>query len=363
MQKQSQFKQFKGNILIIDDSLTNLRTLSRILTEHGYAVRNAPSGSMGLDITQRYPPDLILLDIDMEGINGYEVCRQLKNDPQTQDIPVIFVSVLAAMENKVKGLVEGGVDYITKPYRVEEILARIQVHMTLRQLQKKLEVKNTLLRQEVAVRKQTETALKEAHDELKAQYRQAQKMETVGIMTGGIAHDFNNLLTVINGYAEMMQSHLPPDAPLRDMAEKISTSGQRAADLTRQLLSYSRKQDGQPQIIGLNEVVRNLENMLRRIIGEDIMIITDLTPGKCTAKIDPVEMEQVIVNLVINARDAMPTGGRLTITTSRVALAEGDDSAALNVSPGQYAALTVSDTGCGISETDKGHIFEPFFTT
>lgn len=199
--------------------------------------------------------------------------------------------------------------------------------------------------------------------ELEEQYRQSQKMEVLGQLTAGIAHDFNNVLTAVNGYAELMQTQLSSDHPAHDMVLKLLRAGQRGADLVRQLLVFSRKQVNQPQVLDVNALITEIEAMLRRIIGEHIQLSTRLAQDLWLIKADPAQIEQVIVNLVVNARDAMPHGGRLSIETANVVLDEHYVSTHLEARPGDYVALIVSDTGVGMSSEVKLHLFEPFFTT
>lgn len=199
--------------------------------------------------------------------------------------------------------------------------------------------------------------------QLEEQLRQSQKMEAVGRLAGGVAHDFNNLLTVINGYSELMLSTLGDHGELRSMLEEVHKAGERAAGLTRQLLAFSRQQILQPKLLDLNEVVTELVKMLQRVIGEDVELV--LKPGASVSKIeaDPGQIEQVLVNLAVNARDAMPTGGRLTIETRSETLQAGIARDGAEICAGAYVLLNVSDTGCGMSADVLAHIFEPFFTT
>ncbi len=198
---------------------------------------------------------------------------------------------------------------------------------------------------------------------LEEQLLQAQKMETIGRLAGGIAHDFNNLLTAIIGYSSILLRHCSQDHPLRAEIEEIEKAGQRAAALTSQLLSFSRKQVLQPRVVDLNSVVTNLERMLRRLIGEDVELVTVLKPELGRVRVDPGQIEQVIMNLAVNARDAMPAGGKLTIETDNVELDEHYAREHVSVRPGPYVMLAVSDTGCGMDKETQAHIFEPFFTT
>jgi PAS domain S-box-containing protein len=198
---------------------------------------------------------------------------------------------------------------------------------------------------------------------LERQLSQAQKMEAVGQLAGGIAHDFNNLLAVITGYGELLQAQFKPgDEGLDDLGQLLAAS-QRAAQLTKQLLAFSRRQIFQPKLIELNDVVANVEKMLKRVIGEDIDLKTVLAPGAGSVRADAGQIEQVIVNLTVNARDAMPNGGKLTIETTSVTLDEECIDANTRIRPGQYVVLAVSDTGTGIDTETQRHIFEPFFTT
>jgi two-component system, cell cycle sensor histidine kinase and response regulator CckA len=196
---------------------------------------------------------------------------------------------------------------------------------------------------------------------LEEQFRQAQKMEAVGRLAGGVAHDFNNLLTIINGYTqELLDNPRGPDAAA--MLQQIATAGERAAALTHQLLAYSRRQMLKPEVIDLNALVTDAGSMLRRIIGEDIDLVTRLDPRVPRVKADRGQLNQVLLNLCVNARDAMPTGGALTIET-RAATLDATSAATLNMAEGAYARVTVSDTGCGMDAEVLSHIFEPFFTT
>jgi PAS domain S-box-containing protein len=198
---------------------------------------------------------------------------------------------------------------------------------------------------------------------LQEQLRQSQKMESIGLLAGGIAHDFNNLLTVIKGYGQLSLLKLKGDNPLKRNLEEIQKGADRAANLTRQLLAFGRRQVMEMKVLNLNTLLLELKEMLRRVIGEDIELITRLSEDLGRVKTDPGQFEQVILNLAVNARDAMPAGGKLTIETANVEMDEAYARSHIGVKPGPYAMLAISDTGSGMTPEVKGRVFEPFFTT
>ena len=236
---------------------------------------------------------------------------------------------------------------------------------------------NRNLAREIEDRKDAEAEVRKVNEELEDrvaqrtaerrkledQLIQAQKMEAVGRLAGGVAHDFNNLLTVILGFGEMLREHVEGNVVALEAVGEVFEAAERAAALTQQLLAFSRRQVSTPRVTSLNEVVRHIDKMLRRIIGEDIELRTNLSRDLSTARIDPVHIEQVILNLAVNSRDAMPHGGKLSIETANVewngATAQGDK----RVEAGSYVMLAVSDTGNGMDNETMSRIFEPFFTT
>jgi two-component system cell cycle sensor histidine kinase/response regulator CckA len=198
---------------------------------------------------------------------------------------------------------------------------------------------------------------------LEEQLRQAQRIEAVGRLAGGVAHDFNNLLTAILGYSDIVLEQLPSGDRLRHYVGEIKKAGERAASLTRQLLAFSRQQVLAPLVLDLNAVVADMEKMLRRLIGEDIELVTVLGHDLARVKADPSQLEQVIMNLAVNARDAMPEGGRLSLATANFLVDEAYAQRHVGLKPGPYVTLTVTDTGCGMDAETLSRIFEPFFTT
>ena len=601
---------YKGRILVVDDTPSSLKMLMVLLGERGYIVHPAKEGGLALRFVQAVLPDLILLDIRMPDMDGYEVCARLKADPRTRDVPVIFLSSVYQVFDKVKAFRCGAVDYVTKPFEIDEVLVRIETHISLRRLRWNLEAAvqsrtaemlrtNQRLQEEMAEREhaeeeqrkserrfevafrasrvpmgivtadegryllvndaylhmagyaahevlgRTETELglwcqdpsalppdaasaacgeertyrartgelrsalffseiidldsretvlftcfditarnlakeqlrqsseeiRKLYDEapcgyhtttqsgvfvrmnatelrwlgyardevigklniadvlapsrlsisqeklsllagqpelhglelemirkdrstmpvllnlvastdgrgealisadlfditarkgLEEQFRQAQKMEAVGRLAGGVAHDFNNLLTVIGGYGEMLAKSLSDSGPLRRQAEEIVWAADRAGGLTRQLLAFSRKQVIQPKTVDLNVVVGDIGRMAQRLLGEDIEIRLLKDPALGQVMADPDQINQVLLNLLVNARDAMPDGGTLTVETANVEIDESFVAHHPEVAPGRYVLLAVADTGVGMDQPTQRLIFEPFFTT
>ncbi len=212
---------------------------------------------------------------------------------------------------------------------------------------------------DITEKRQGEDALRECRNQM----LQSQKMEAFGKLAGGVAHDFNNLLTVIMGYNELISQSLDSTSPLFPHVEQVKNAGERATRLIRQLLAFSRQQMVEPRVVNLNSIIENLTRMLSRIIGENIELRSNLEPELGDVRIDPGQAEQVILNLAVNSRDAMPEGGKLIIETHNVVLDEKYVSSHLEVSPGEYVVMAVSDTGCGMDEETRTRAFEPFFTT
>jgi len=213
--------------------------------------------------------------------------------------------------------------------------------------------------EDITERRRAEEALKKSEEQL----RQWQRVEAIGRLAGGVAHDFNNLLMTIKGCSELLLRELDVKNPRREEVEEIRKAAERATALTRQLLAFGRRQVLQPQVLDLNEVVANMDRMLQRLIGEDIQLLTVLDPELWPLKVDPGQIEQVIMNLAVNARDAMPGGGKLTIETANVVLDEDYARRHVSVKPGPCVMLAVTDNGCGMDQETQSHLFEPFFTT
>ena len=482
-------------ILVIDDDPLNLSIVTNYLEEYNFTILVAEDGEIGAARADYARPDLILLDIMMPGVDGYETCRRLRAQDSTRDIPVIFMTALAETEHKVRGFEAGAVDYITKPFQREEVLARVGVHLRIRELTNRLQEANETLERrveertaelqlangelqaEIIERKQAEeerarlaTALEQAaesifitdarwfihyvnpafermngysrneiigqhtrilkndkHDrafytailktlkhgevwsgrlanrrkdgtfyeaevtaspirdkngtiinyvsihrditnetKLERELRQAQKMEAIGTLAAGIAHDFNNILTATLGFTQMALNKIPADNPVRRDLERVLESSSRAAELVRQILTFSRQSDVERKPVQVSRVVDEVLKLLRSSLPATIKICQDNTLPVNRDKIlaDATQIHQVLMNLGTNAAHAMRTNGGIL----NVGLTEIEADAALvsrypDLSPGPYVRLAVSDTGHGMDAAIMERIFDPYFTT
>jgi two-component system, cell cycle sensor histidine kinase and response regulator CckA len=456
-------------ILNVDDDDASRTFKSGLLQSAGYRALEARTGVEALALTETERPSLVLLDVHMPGLDGFEVCRRLKANPRTAAIPVLQISAARITEaDWARGLESGADNYLIAPVSSEVILGTIrallhrsQIEETLRAEQERalealrssdrrhrhqflhapygiytatadgqvltanralaqilgyqepeeilalnastfyqapadriamlaawerqdrvediearwrtreggelvVRLTGRRLREEAPQAEVFEVFVADITEQrrLEAERRQAHKMEAIGGLAAGIAHDFNNLLTAILGYTELMLHQIDADKPIHADLMQVHTAAQSAAALTKQLLAFGRKQTLRVEVVDVNDVVRTSEQLLRRIIGEDIRVVIDAAPTVHAVRADRVQLEQVLVNLAVNARDAMPEGGTLTIQTGDVEITGPRPFPwPVRVRPGPYVRVSVADTGKGMDSATVTRIFEPFFTT
>jgi len=351
------------HILYVEQNAADIDLTIRYFAEAApqFRLEVARSSRQAFSLLQKRPFDLVLVDLRMPDMNGLDFLVEAKH--ASIKTPFIITTGRGDESAAVAALKLGAYDYIVKrenyltqlPYAVDNAIARAELLQTNRRLQ------TELAERERAEAENAEAA--KARAQLEEQLRQAQKIESIGRLAGGVAHDFNNLLTVINGYAHLVLVALAPGDPLHSHLTAIREAGDRAADLTRQLLAFSRRQVLHLRVLGLNSLITDSISMLQRLLGEDIELVTILDSDLGQIMADAGQMDQVIVNLAVNARDAMPRGGRLTLETRNLTITAENTQLHLPLQPGAYVQLTISDTGFGMDAEILPHIFEPFFTT
>jgi PAS domain S-box-containing protein len=480
----------RARILVVDDERPNRQLIEAMLEPEGYEVRTSGSGEEAIALAAHEDFDLILLDVMMPGMDGYDVARNVKENSATRNVPIIMVTALGDRDARLRGLRAGAEDFLTKPIDRAELCVRVKNLLRLKAygdyfgkyseiLEQEVRERTAALgerserleEQAVALRRSEERTnyalggarmgvweleihswrlswsdtmasvfglephqapteldafLKLVHADdrqvvgealtyavhsgtdfgmefrvlwpdgtmrwmagrarvvrgannaplrllgvgsdiserksLEAQLRQSQKMEAVGQLASGVAHDFNNLLTVMMSYSDIVLADMRPDDPARDDLLQVVQAAQSAASLTRQLLAFSRKQILRPKTIDINELVTGMEMMLNRLTSDNVELVIAAAPKLGAVRADHGQLEQVLMNLVVNASDAMPHGGRVTITTADAQM----ESSVVNdvtTAAGWYTRLSVSDAGDGMDDATREHIFEPFFTT
>jgi signal transduction histidine kinase len=332
----------KPDIVVVDDNLDNLRILSDMLRNHGYTPRPAASGTLALDAVKASPPVLILLDIMMPETDGFEVCRQLKSGNKTRDIPVIFITALDQLENKVRAFAAGGVDYITKPFQEAEVMARINTHVGLR--------------------------AKEHLRETEARMQKLQKYESLVRMAGAVAHRFNNDLQAVLGNLEMAVTDCTSEGSTPQTLTAAMRSAEKAAGISRLMVTYTGKIRGDKEQMDLGRWCQDNLAEINALMGSHPVIDFRWRHPGPVISADAGQIRQMVTALLQNAREA--TGKNKTTIALSIDTVSPDAILQQNRFPvdwvpenRQYACIRVKDAGCGIAETDMEKIFDPFFTT
>lgn len=333
-----------ARILIVDDEAANIRLLERILAGAGFEqLVSTRDSTEAFTLYRQHRPDLILLDLHMPRIDGFGVLEQLRPEIAWQAfLPILVLSADITPAARQQALSSGAKDFLAKPFDPAEVLLRIRNLLETRALHLQGQEQNRLLEE---------------------QLRHSQRMEVIGRLTSGIAHDFNNMLTVIHGNASMALMTVTATDPLHEEVTAIQAAAERAAALTRQVLNFGRGRRSESQVLDLNAEISTLQGSLLRLVGGNVDVVTRLDASLGPVRADPSQIEQVLMNLVVNARDAMPDGGRIEIETRSVGLTRDQLERQPYLTPGRYAQLTVRDTGHGMDAATRQRVFAPFFTT
>lgn len=333
------FKQStQPHVLVVDDDLIVRSVARESLEQAGFIISEAETGVQALKAVDSLKPDIILLDVMMPEMDGFDACRILRGTPGCELTPILIMTALDDVDSINLAYEVGATDFITKPINWVILVQRVR-YMTraVRMINERKRLENEL--------------------------QQAQKLEAVATLAGGIAHDFNNLLQTVQGFSELLLLKTEKDEFGYDELHEIFAAARRGGELTRQLLTYSRKLTSEKKPVNLNDSIRQVHELLKRTIPKMIDFDLQLDENLSKVNADPVQVEQVLINLAVNAKDAMPEGGKLTIATTHVALSEQYCKNYSKLDPGDYVLLTISDTGHGIDNDTVEHIFEPFFST
>lgn len=342
-------------IMVVDDTSANLQLLGEILKEQ-YEARLIPNGKLALASAIADPPDLILLDVKMPGLDGYEVCQRLKAEKKTRDTPIIFISALQATTNKVKGFLSGGVDYITKPFQEEEVLARVNTHLRMRSLQAQLKQKNAEL---VDSNRRLEQEIRQ-RKRLEAERLKIKKLESMAIFAGGIAHDFNNLLFVILGHIEILKEDIEHISEAFLNLVEVEKAALKAANLTKKFTILSK--GGQPEKRKAS-FAQLIDGVVRSFDLKDIEFEIDLPDDLWLSEYDQDQMKQVMENLITNAIEAMPHGGVIGVSAVNEIIEAGKGQPGFPPKSGKYVKLSVWDQGVGIPKEYLSRLYDPYFST
>jgi signal transduction histidine kinase len=360
------------NILLVDDQPAKLLTYEAILRGLGETLIMAGSGREALEHLLKKDIAVVLIDVIMPDLDGFELAAMIRNHPRFQTTAMIFVSAIAMTDlDRLKGYEYGAVDYVPVPVVPELLRAKVKVFAELYRKTRQLELLNVELESRV---EQRTAELAQANAELErrveertreremalAQVHEMQKMESLGQLTGGVAHDFNNVLMAVLGNLDLIGQNTADPLMVKRLADGAIQAAERGATLTRRMLAFARRQELRPEAVDVVRHINSMVDMLRRSIGPSIEIRVEFEEMLSLIRVDPNQLELAILNLALNARDAMPQGGRLTIAADRQSVAANDIA---NLDAGDYVRLSVGDTGLGMDEATLKRAPEPFFTT
>ena len=365
-------EQDKVDILLVDDQPAKLLSYEAILDPLGENLIKAGSAREALEQLLKRSVAIILIDVCMPELDGFQLATMIREHPRFQKTAIIFVSAVQVADlDLLRGYQLGAVDYVPVPVIPDLLRAKVKVFAELYRKTRQLEELNAELETRVAKRtaelaqanaeleQRVEQRTREREEAL-AQVHAMQKLESLGQLTGGVAHDFNNLLMTVLGNLELVKKYLPDDRRIVRLIDGAIQGAERGAALTKRMLAFARRQELRPEAVDIPRLVDSMIEMLRRSLGPTILIDTEFDPDIAPIRVDPNQLELALLNLAVNARDAMPRGGRLTINARFERIRAGDIPGLLT---GEYVSIAVTDTGCGMDEAIRRRAAEPFFTT
>jgi len=362
----------KSTIMIVDDEPKYIEVLKKILDQFGFDLQVAFNGFQVFDLLKESLPDIILLDVLMPGMDGFEVCRRLKENKKTRGIPIILMTALTETVNKVTGLELGAADYITKPFQKEDVLARVKTHFVMQQLHLQLDQARQNLDDKVTRRtrelaksnKQLKKELAE-HKRMEKILKQAQKMEAISTLSSGIAHDFNNILSIIIGYSEMAAMEKQTEnSTIGACLEKINAAAFRARELVQNLLTFCRQTEQKKTHIKISPILKYVLNYFKTSFPSAIEIKKEIQEETGMVLADPAQIHQLILNLCQNAGQAMiENGGTLKVSLKQIFLDSKKIFEYPNMVSGHYVSILIQDKGPGMDQEIVERIFDPYFTT
>lgn len=329
---------YPPRILVVDDIPLNIQPLSQLLGENGYEAQVISKGNEIYDVLESYKPDIILLDVIMPDANGYDICRNLKQDKSTSEIPVIFLTAMTETDDIIKGLEAGGVDYITKPFRSVEVLARIRTHLKMKEMHEK----SLVYQRELLM---------------------TQKMSSITTLAGGIAHNINNLMGAVVGYTDMLRLSLNGQDKTRNYTERILEASQRVTELTQNLLTYSRSIRSEPTNVNVKDILGDLILLYGNGKSKNVKINANIPDDMSKIYVDRDQVFRALANIFVNAQEATSEGNPISISANSNEIPVNTRSETSNTKTDEYVVISISDNGPGMDESTANKVFEPFFTT